>query len=560
MFKGQGFQGFEMWTAPGLGPRTAQRRLRRGLLQPGAAGVAVRGAHLLQKLGKLGKTLDLSEVSLWSSLQFVDLIGSERAFEEIIARSWSATKWVSASRYQLCSVLENAEVFGTPHHLQVFRWWHEHSRRGRWRTLRHQQLGQRFGNLDETWSIRIFQSVSKKKWWDGFIEFKSLGHDSLDSPWFTPFVVSISVKRNRCNLRSFLRRSRQAPGPLRGRPGRSLPRFAEGSGRLWQQPASKKNLRLIKHLMKHLDQFDESFFGFAGKMWMCCVFYHYFSNLAFGEAFVPRRTCGAESHWSTSKDWTWGVPWPKMILSLPDVAEIFLVLKTFQGWIHWFQQKHWLKRPNWFATFLSKGLCLSKLHIAEFGAILAMVIVDGTTKLGVPRNQSTTFSWISAPRFQRMLCCDLRYVQILQSNVRQRRRTLQKVITKSIDGAHDSVLLTTVPWRFGVLEDDKVVFGPRFTLYLEIDTVSAFPYNPLKSSQWSVPSRWGLFFSAQLSERSLAACTCSWSASLLVPGLNPKQNMKTLQCWPWMINCFHFRIVIFSHLCRVALQGFDCLR
>ena len=37
-----------------------------------------------------------------------------------------------------------------------------------------------------------------------------------------------------------------------------------------------------------------------------------------------------------------------------------------------------------------------------------------------------------------------RYVQILQSNVRQRRRTLQKVMAKSIDGAHESVLLTTV--------------------------------------------------------------------------------------------------------------------
>ncbi|CAL1143126.1 unnamed protein product [Cladocopium goreaui] len=35
------------------------------------------------------------------------------------------------------------------------------------------------------------------------------------------------------------------------------------------------------------------------------------------------------------------------------------------------------------------------------------------------------------------------YVQILQSNVRQRRRTLQKVMAKSIDGAHESVLLTT---------------------------------------------------------------------------------------------------------------------
>ncbi|CAE7327315.1 clsB, partial [Symbiodinium sp. CCMP2456] len=35
------------------------------------------------------------------------------------------------------------------------------------------------------------------------------------------------------------------------------------------------------------------------------------------------------------------------------------------------------------------------------------------------------------------------YVQILQSNVRQRRRTLQKVIEKSIDAADDSVLLTT---------------------------------------------------------------------------------------------------------------------
>lgn len=39
-----------------------------------------------------------------------------------------------------------------------------------------------------------------------------------------------------------------------------------------------------------------------------------------------------------------------------------------------------------------------------------------------------------------------RYVQILQSNVRQRRRTLQKVMAKSIDAAHDSVLLTTVTW------------------------------------------------------------------------------------------------------------------
>ncbi|CAE7945362.1 cls [Symbiodinium necroappetens] len=35
------------------------------------------------------------------------------------------------------------------------------------------------------------------------------------------------------------------------------------------------------------------------------------------------------------------------------------------------------------------------------------------------------------------------YVQILQSNVRQRRRTLQKVIEKSIDAADESVLLTT---------------------------------------------------------------------------------------------------------------------
>ncbi|CAK9108431.1 unnamed protein product [Durusdinium trenchii] len=35
------------------------------------------------------------------------------------------------------------------------------------------------------------------------------------------------------------------------------------------------------------------------------------------------------------------------------------------------------------------------------------------------------------------------YVQILQSNVRQRRRTLQKVMQKSIDAASESVLLTT---------------------------------------------------------------------------------------------------------------------
>ncbi|CAJ1353583.1 unnamed protein product, partial [Effrenium voratum] len=35
------------------------------------------------------------------------------------------------------------------------------------------------------------------------------------------------------------------------------------------------------------------------------------------------------------------------------------------------------------------------------------------------------------------------YVQILQSNVRKRRRTLQKVIVKSIDAAQDSLMLTT---------------------------------------------------------------------------------------------------------------------
>lgn len=43
---------FSLILLPGLGPRTSQRRMRRGLLQSRAACESLRGAHLLQKLGK----------------------------------------------------------------------------------------------------------------------------------------------------------------------------------------------------------------------------------------------------------------------------------------------------------------------------------------------------------------------------------------------------------------------------------------------------------------------------------------------------------------------------